>query len=111
MRVLLIAAFLIWAIAAPAIAQDCEVETCTPTPTATPTETPNIVMVWALPTTVNDLGTPSAPQYASFSYSADAGQVLIGGLLAVLVFSLWAMFTIWLVIRVRGGSKAVPTNG
>lgn len=82
-------------------------QTDTPTPTATPTETPtptptlNVHLIWALPTQVNDLGTPQPTQYVDFAYSADAGQVGIIVMIAVLTVSLWAFFVMWWLTRPR----------
>jgi len=76
--------------------------TSTPTQTPTPTATPNVHLIWPLPTSVNDLGTPQPEQWVDFAYSADAGQVGIIVMVAILLISLWAFFLIWLLTRPRG---------
>jgi hypothetical protein len=93
MRGLLIVMAVLLVSTSAALAQD------TPTPTPTNTPTPDVVQVWALPTQVNAEGTPEPIQYAAFAYTMDAGQVAITFFLAILVFSIWAMFIITLLIR------------
>ncbi len=80
--------------------------TNTPAPTSTPAETqtptPEVHLLWILPTQVNDLGTPEPEQWVDFAYSADAGQVGIIVVLAILLVSVSAFFLIWLLTRPRG---------
>jgi hypothetical protein len=93
-------------------AQDCGLDTCTPTPSDTPTETPtpsstptptntptptpDIQNVWTLPppdaTLPGTPGTPAPGQPVAFIYSVDSGQYATNLLLFALLVSLWLMF-------------------
>lgn len=100
MRGLLIVMVVLLVFASAAYAQEV-----TPEPTTPPTPTPEVVQVFELPTQVNAEGTPQPSQYAAFAYTMDAGQVAITFFLAVLVFSIWAMFIIWILIHRKANSQ------
>lgn len=74
--------------------------TNTATPTNTPTLTPNFYVYWLLPT-LETTGTPQPAQAVRFGYTFTGGQVAISIFLAVLVFSILGIVTIWLLSRQR----------
>lgn len=93
----------------PARAQDCGLDTCTPTPTDSPTATstpsdtptptatftptPDVQFRLTLPppdaTLAGTPGTPAPGQAAVFEYRADAGQLVTNVLLFALLVSKW----------------------
>jgi hypothetical protein len=75
--------------------------TATPAPTATPmpSPTPDVIQFWTSAPRTNDAGTPIPAQDMTFAYSANAGDVGIALLIGAILFSLIAMFTIWVLVR------------
>lgn len=82
-----------------------QAQTETPTPTSTATETaiptPDVLQVWMLPTTLNELGTPEPTRWVGVAYEANAGDVAIITLLAAILFALVAASVIWLFPKKR----------
>ena len=76
-------------------------DTPTPSQTPTPSDTAVLIHYWTLPPP-EGTGTPGPGQNVAFESTFTAGQASISLLLAVLIFSLIAMFIIWLLIGRRG---------
>lgn len=74
--------------------------TLTPSQTFTPSNTADVFIYWTLPAPLST-GTPVPGQIVRFDYTISAGQSAVGIALAILFFSLWAFFLIWLLMRRR----------
>src|SRR5579871_1683336 len=80
--------------ASPVWADDCSPDTCIP-----PSPTPEIQLMWTLPASVNDQGTPEPEQDVVFVYEVNAGDVAISILEALIFFLLAGLSVVFFLSR------------